>query len=443
MLASSGTSTVELWNLADRTRLGELTGHERFVYTVAFSGDSKLLASGSGDGTVRLWEVATRKEVRKLQGHRGDVRSVCFSPDGKVLASAGEDAQVRLWEVDSGKEIRVIDAGSWVYSVAFSPDGKMIATGGMSKHVWLWDRETGEQVRPFASEEPLVYSVAISPDGKLLASAGEDRTVRLWELASGKVWAVLEGHDEAVYSLAFSPDGRTLASVSLDGQVGLWEVVSGRRIRFLPRVRPLLRPSVAFAADSKTLATPGGAISVLLWDWTAPVALSARQQEALWSELASSDAGKASDAVWTLVAAPRAALRSLGERLRPEQIEAEKIGRLIADLDNDRFAVRENAAEELGKMGKLAVPALQRTLEGKPSLEVRLRMERLLEADERSLPSAEVCRQVRAVQVLEHIGNSEAQELLQKLARGAEGARLTREAEAALKRLGQRGGSKH
>jgi len=52
--------------------------------------------------------------------------------------------------------------------------------------------------------------------------------------------------------------------------------------------------------------------------------------------------------------------------------------------------------------------------------------------------SAETLRQGRAIEVLEHIATPEARQLLQTIAEGAAGAGLTREAKAALERLGHR-----
>ncbi|MBE9592162.1 MAG: pentapeptide repeat-containing protein, partial [Proteobacteria bacterium] len=43
------------------------------VSYVAFSQDSKLLASASDDGTVKVWDVAKLKEVTTLKGHTGSV----------------------------------------------------------------------------------------------------------------------------------------------------------------------------------------------------------------------------------------------------------------------------------------------------------------------------------------------------------------------------------
>ncbi|KIO29702.1 hypothetical protein M407DRAFT_70028, partial [Tulasnella calospora MUT 4182] len=65
-----------------------LRGHDNMVWSVCFSPNGKLLASGSGDSTIRLWDVETGAPIGEpLRGHDNEVLSVCFSPNGKLLAS--------------------------------------------------------------------------------------------------------------------------------------------------------------------------------------------------------------------------------------------------------------------------------------------------------------------------------------------------------------------
>src|SRR5271156_1780720 len=64
-----------------------LKGHTDLVISVAYSPDSKTLASGSQDKTIKLWDVATGKELATLKGNMESVKSVAYSPDGKTLAS--------------------------------------------------------------------------------------------------------------------------------------------------------------------------------------------------------------------------------------------------------------------------------------------------------------------------------------------------------------------
>jgi hypothetical protein len=187
--------------------------------------------------------------------------------------------------------------------------------------------------------------------------------------------------------------------------------------------------------------------SVLVWDATAqrtdvPLPaqrLTPQQQETLWNDLADANAGKAHQAVWALVAAPAQAVPLLQTRLQPTApADPQKLARWLADLDSTEFDVREQATLELEKLGDSAVPALKKALADNPPLEARRRLEQVLDKLAGASPSLEVLRDLRAVAVLEHIGTKESQQLLQKLAQGAVGARLTRDAQAALERLARR-----
>jgi WD40 repeat protein len=51
------------------------------VISVAFSSDSKLLASGSWDNTIKLWDYINLTEISTLKGHESWVWSIAFSPN--------------------------------------------------------------------------------------------------------------------------------------------------------------------------------------------------------------------------------------------------------------------------------------------------------------------------------------------------------------------------
>jgi hypothetical protein len=375
---------------------------------VVFSPDSRLLAAPGEGNTVSLWEVATGKPVGQLgglklrgrQGSEAEVRFLAFSPNGRVIAtSSSGDDKVRLWEVASGKQIGQLDVYKHREEKRPSPSGGIYWMNGCV--------------------------LAFSPDGRMLATTvpqrngmnGEDLAVTLWEVASGKEIGRLAGHRNLIFTLAFSPDGKTLASGSTDLTCLLWDVAT-------------------LTSHLKPIAT----------DALSPKSLSQEQLEAAWADLASTDAPKAYRAISVLRAAPEQAVPLLKQRVRPvlPVADPKQLTRWIADLDSERFAVRDKAQHAIQGLGEPAISALRRALTNQPSLEVKRRLQDILAAIEPKLipDSPERLRQLRTVQVLESLGTVEARQLVQALAKGVPEASLTQESQAALARLTKRSAAK-
>jgi dipeptidyl aminopeptidase/acylaminoacyl peptidase len=442
ILAAGGQDgAIRFWETATGKELRALTGHSERVKSVAFSTDGKTLVSGGKDKSVRLWDVATGQQRRRLEGHQGEVASVGFSPDGKLLASASLDLTVRLWETASGKELRQLRGHTGaVFCVAFSPDGKTLASAGKDRIVRLWDVAAGKELRSLRGAKGWLTGVAFSVDGKHLASAGRDQTIRLWEVATGREVHAVETNHGGVLALALARDAKTIAVATGDGAVRLWEVATGKeRAVFENHEEPVT--SVAFAPDGRTLASGGREPAVMIWDVTGLVQrpgsrkgrLSELELDNLWLDLSGNDAARAYRAVWALAAAPRQAVALAKERLHA--VSAEQIARWIADLDSEEFVVREKATIQLEDLAEAAEPALNKVLESQPSLEVRRRVERILEQRKRQTISPLTLRSLRVIEVLERIGTPEARQVLETLARGAPENWPTQEAKAALERL--------
>jgi RNA polymerase sigma factor (sigma-70 family) len=167
--------------------------------------------------------------------------------------------------------------------------------------------------------------------------------------------------------------------------------------------------------------------------------LSPREITALYGTLGDEDFVKARRAMRLLMSSPRDSVAFLRMSLRPvAPVDARRIDRLIDDLENDKFAVREKATAELEKLGELAHPVLRKRLTSNPSLEVRRRIEQVLEATESRTRTPELRRSLRAVEVLVVAASPEAHELLKGLASGAPEAPLTQAAKAGLQRLDKR-----
>ena len=63
-------NTIKVWSLSDGQCQQALAGHSGFVYTVAWSFDAKLLASGGDDARIILWDAKKGEWLTELKGHR-------------------------------------------------------------------------------------------------------------------------------------------------------------------------------------------------------------------------------------------------------------------------------------------------------------------------------------------------------------------------------------
>jgi hypothetical protein len=254
----------------------------------------------------------------------------------------------------------------------------------------------------------------------------------------------LDGRQDDIGPVAFSPDGKTLLTGDTGGAVRLWEVATGRERRRLEGHKQGGVRCIAFAPGGRAVLSGSGDGVVMVWDVTAPLAkklprkgpLSKQELNTLWDALAA-DPPAAYRAIWALVGASAQAVPLLKTKLRSAGGDRQRLPGLLADLDSKRFEVRERASRELERFGEIAEPSLRKMLVGKPSLEVRRRVESLLD---RLSPrrSPERLRSLRCMEVLEQIGTPAAGEVLTSLAKGATESQLTREARASLERLTMR-----
>lgn len=303
-------SPISLFEATTGKALRRLDGSDQpSINQLAFSSDSRTLASGSND-TILLWSTPTGRLLRRLPGKTWSSCSMALSPSGASVIASDEHGYLRLWEVQTGKptwRLPIVSPGT--NCVAYSPDGKTVATLECGRSVLLWDAATGKQLQSrmgqFGSVKAVALSrdgttlaagsfalqlwnlskaelacqlpasghsstcLAYSPDGRLLASGGFDfqggNRIHLWDVRTGKEVRSLQGHKNSIQCLAWAPNGRMLVSVCADRNICLWDVNSGTLQRRLYLSEREIR-AILFSSDGKNLILGGEDGIIRVWE---------------------------------------------------------------------------------------------------------------------------------------------------------------------------------
>jgi RNA polymerase sigma factor (sigma-70 family) len=453
VVSASPDGAVRLWDSGtgreQRTLVpGTVWDHQQPTYMrVAPDGTvvvvrNKRLSFFKGQGPAR--------EIGLTDFPEGSLASLNVSPDGKTLVLAGGTETKRL--------IQVWDLPGRKLEASFTPpENTALETIGISSgrevaacvgdSICLLSARTGAITRTLVKRPEArlmrnpgqkgddgggysyfhgIHGLTFSPDGYLLASGGHpDGALTILDVFSARARHILappsrDNHYE-LRNTVFSPDGRMLASDSEPGVVDVWETSSGqRRRRFLGHRS--YQTTLAFSPDSARLVSGNRDATLLVWDvfgvWTS-VRPTDADLETLWANLLATDGERAYQAMGQLMGCPDRSVPFLRQHLLGRKCpEAARLKNWLADLDSDDFQRREKASGELANNLTLAEPLLKESLAGNPSLEAQRRIEDILLQGDRKPLAPQTLRDLRALEILEHLGPGALRGVIQELAEG-------------------------
>ena len=145
-VASDKSNTVRLWDAVTGQEIemeknfwvafqGNLGNFTADINSVAFSPDGRMIAGGINESEVIcIWDAATGEQLRSMRENAPNalhwVNTVAFSVDSKIVASGSEDGNLYLWDVATGRKLKTLTEDTEnIFSVAFSSDGRTLASG--------------------------------------------------------------------------------------------------------------------------------------------------------------------------------------------------------------------------------------------------------------------------------------------------------------------------
>ncbi|KAL2642599.1 hypothetical protein R1flu_010186 [Riccia fluitans] len=189
-----------------------ISGHTEAILAVAFSPDSKQLASGSGDTSVRFWDINTQTPLQTEVVHKNWVLCLAWSPDGKYLVTGSKDGEIILWDPSSCKPVGPALKGhkKWITALVWEPAHletpcRRFASSSKDGDVRIWDAVLRKSVIILTGHTLAVTCVKWGGDG-LIYSSSQDCTIKVWETTQGKLVRELKGHGHWVNTLALSTE---------------------------------------------------------------------------------------------------------------------------------------------------------------------------------------------------------------------------------------------
>lgn len=87
-----------VWDVEENYVQHRLTGFDDLAYHVVLNTEGTILGAASYDGTVRLWDMASGGELAALE-HDSDAYGVAFSNDSRMVATSDGIGNVMLWGI--------------------------------------------------------------------------------------------------------------------------------------------------------------------------------------------------------------------------------------------------------------------------------------------------------------------------------------------------------
>jgi len=124
--------SVRMWSISTGTCVRVFSGHTDHITALECAPNGKLLASADVGGSIFLWDIAKGERIKRCRGHgRGGIWSLSFSVESSVLASGGQDNTVRVWDVELPAEGKTLaqqpDGDASAATTSAQVDGKTAA----------------------------------------------------------------------------------------------------------------------------------------------------------------------------------------------------------------------------------------------------------------------------------------------------------------------------
>ena len=189
-VTGDNSGTIELWDAVTGQHKSVLTTLEGGTDSLVFSADGKILATTNGRET-KLWNIETGAQnsstfnvFEKMSGFF----SLAFSTDGTIFASGSYDGKIHIWDTRTGLLMdTLIGHTGAIESLVFLPQQKNATATNVQSETTLTSRSRDGtvllwEVRPYVETDTFIK---ITPPHIELPNVGEQMKVNI-DIEKGK-----------------------------------------------------------------------------------------------------------------------------------------------------------------------------------------------------------------------------------------------------------------
>jgi WD40 repeat protein len=181
LIVGDSSGNLKWWDTETKTALGQVSTGLPFVSSLAVSVDglwvvSACGAEGAENHLVKVWDAKTRHLVAELRDGYGDTFTLGFSPDGTVLATGSWDDHLRFYRTGTWeKEWEILAHTGRVSALAFSRDGRTLVTGSTDNRIKFWNVARRREMASVRSYWPVGLAFQQNGNSLMATSSHEQR----------------------------------------------------------------------------------------------------------------------------------------------------------------------------------------------------------------------------------------------------------------------------
>ena len=260
-----GGDSINIWDV-DTGELKATLGNDFFIYSGGFPLDYTISFEFDPTGqwilatetdSVQIWDIKSQTLIREFQYEKKEAfPDATFSKDRTTIAASWGD-KIILWEVSTGKVIKTIDFRSHA-KIEFNENGTKLIVLGQNDDLTIVDIASGTRERLGSVNPANDYSaeiVSLSTDNKKLVTYRanhETAVVQIWDLDTGHVLSRISD-ENYIDGVALSPDSTQLVTTTREDEVKIWETKKGIVIKEVQSGK-INGKTIAISPDNENIA---------------------------------------------------------------------------------------------------------------------------------------------------------------------------------------------